>query len=71
MLVQEPEQLEGENDAVTPLGRPEIENCGLALPVTVALIELLTTPPCITETDVGLADRAMLAFKWYSYAPRS
>ena len=69
MVVQDPEQLDGENDAVTPLGRPEAENEGLALPVTAAVILAVTVEPSKTETEVGFADKLMLlagVLPWYS-----
>ena len=60
MVVHEPEQLEGEKAAVTPLGSPEAEKTGLALPVTVTVIELCADPPWATESEAGLAERLML-----------
>ncbi len=44
VVVHEPEQVEGENVAVTPLGSPEAENTGLA-PTANAMMVLLTDPP--------------------------
>jgi hypothetical protein len=67
VVEQEPEQLDGENDAVTPLGSPEAENVGLAVPVTVAVIEIVEDPPCNRETEAGLADNVMVeTVAWYS-----
>ena len=60
VVVHEPEQLEGENAAVTPLGSPEAENVGLAVPVTVTVMELVAEPPRPRLSDDGLADRLML-----------
>lgn len=60
VVVHDPEQLEGENDAVTPVGSPDALKDGAALPVAVAVMELVVEPPDVTETEVGLADRLKL-----------
>ncbi len=70
VVVQAPEQLEGENDAMTPAGRPEAENEGLALPLTVAVTVVVPAEPCKMETELGFVDRLMLLagvlVPWYS-----
>ena len=45
LVVHEPEQLAGENDAVTPAGRLEAEKTGAAPPLAVALILTETEEP--------------------------